>query len=104
MSRMYVYPDFVRVRGRFGSEFLNEITTILQMNGFENTDPEVRDLGLGYNTAKWCFGSADEAIEASDVIADYFEHIRRFPELIIRICIPSCGDERWLSISLDEPG
>jgi hypothetical protein len=94
---MYVYPGFVRLRGKFELVFFAKLTRILMMNGFDNARLNSRCLSDGFNIAEWSFESAAMSVEAADILADYFEDIRH-PYLVTRICVPHCGDEQFLSV------
>ena len=92
MLRMYVYPDLVRITREINRGLFNEITDLLSRHNLQPATPDFNDLGGGFGMAQWAFVSSSGAIEAADLIADYFISIRR-SDLIARYCVTGCGPE-----------
>ncbi|NTZ39997.1 hypothetical protein EXW94_20300 [Enterobacter sp. JMULE2] len=92
MLRMYVYPDLVRITREINRALFNDITDLLSRHNIQPATPDFMDIGGGLGMAQWAFVSEAGAIEAGDLIADYFRSIPR-NDLIARYCVSGCGPE-----------
>ena len=92
MLRMYVYPDLVRITREINRALFNDITDLLSRHNIQPATPDFMDIGGGLGMAQWAFVSEAGAIEAGDLIADYFRSIPR-RDVIIRHCVSGCGSE-----------
>ncbi len=100
MPRMYIYSGVVRMRRDLDVELFNEISALLLRHGFVVENSSFVPMVPGFGIAEWAFGNGMYAIEAGDLIIDYFESIPRH-DLIYRFCTPNCGREEYLYPELE---